>query len=87
MSRNLDGRVIGVRSVVGHGKSLKAPSTTDVPETKGDPRYYSNIAVAGKAEKPYCLWIDANKDQPVTAFQLHFADFVSKDEQFPHDRE
>ena len=79
--------MIGVRSVAGHGEFLKAPSVVGMPATNDDPRYYSNIAVAGKAEKPMCLWIDANKDQPVTAFQVHFPDFVSRDEQFPHDRE
>lgn len=45
--------------------------------------YYSNVVVDGK--KPACMWIDANHDQPITAFQLHFADFVSNDGNFAHD--
>lgn len=47
------------------------------------PRYYSNVVIDGK--KPACMWIDANHDQPITAFQLHFADFVSNDGNFAHD--
>lgn len=88
MNKNLDGRVIGVKRVVDHGKisnALFLRWTTSV--TKIDSRYYSNIVISGREENPMCMWIDANKDQPVTAFQLHFADFVSKDGQFPHDED
>lgn len=38
-------------------------------------------------KKPACMWIDANGDQPITAFQLHFADFVTTDGKFPHDED
>ena len=78
--------MIGVKRVVGHGKTSHALFLCwTASATKVDSRYYSNIVISGQDENPMCMWIDANKDQPVTAFQLHFADFVSKDGKFPHD--
>ncbi|OCL05722.1 hypothetical protein AOQ84DRAFT_399413 [Glonium stellatum] len=45
--------------------------------------YYSNVIIDG--QKPACIWIDANGDQPVTGFQVHFPEFVTSDGSFPHD--
>ena len=33
------------------------------------------------------MWIDKNNDQPVTAFQIHFPDFVTQDDNPTHDRD
>ncbi len=43
--------------------------------------YFSNVFIKGSDYKPSCLWIDANGDQPQTGFQVHFPEFVSKDDQ------
>ncbi|KAI1392685.1 uncharacterized protein F4822DRAFT_425888 [Hypoxylon trugodes] len=40
--------------------------------------YYSNVYVQGSDEKPDCLWIDGNNDQPQSGFQVHWPDFYVK---------
>jgi hypothetical protein len=45
--------------------------------------YFSNVFIKGSDYKPNCLWIDASGDQPQTGFQVHFPDFVSKNENDP----
>ena len=42
--------------------------------------WYFNVFIKGSDYKPNCLWIDANGDQPQTGFQVHFPEFVSKDD-------
>lgn len=51
----------------------------------GQYRYYSNIVIDG--QKADCMWIDKNKYQPVTGFQVHFPEFVqsTKDDPPIHD--
>ncbi|KAI9653209.1 MAG: hypothetical protein M1831_006167 [Alyxoria varia] len=43
----------------------------------GQTWYYSNIILQNGTSpyKPSCIWLDANGDQPATAFQVHFPDF------------
>ncbi|KAI9785425.1 MAG: hypothetical protein M1816_000440 [Peltula sp. TS41687] len=48
--------------------------------------YYSNIVLSGQV-KPTCMWIDRNHDQPVTAFQVHFPEFVATENTPAHDKE
>ncbi|KAI1774803.1 hypothetical protein F4818DRAFT_418994 [Hypoxylon cercidicola] len=45
--------------------------------------YYSNVYISGSNEKPDCLWIDGNNDQPQSGFQVHWPDFVQKEGQEP----
>ncbi|KAJ2996616.1 hypothetical protein NUW58_g915 [Xylaria curta] len=45
--------------------------------------YYSNIYVSETAEKPDCVWIDANNDQPQTGFQVHWPEFVGQADSIP----
>ncbi len=86
MNRNLDGRAMWVNYVVDHGKffSFGFRVSRTQPAQKF-PRYFSNIAIAGQDDKPACMWIDANGDQPTTAFQVHFPDFVMKEGELPRD--
>lgn len=68
--------------------SLRIPlSVAGQPATKGDQRYYSNIVISGRKENPLCMWIDANHDLPITAFQVHFPEFVFKVGGFEHDKD
>ncbi|KAF7563673.1 hypothetical protein G7046_g427 [Stylonectria norvegica] len=41
--------------------------------------YFSNVFVKGSNNKPDCIWIDADGDQPQTGFQVHFPEFVEQD--------
>ncbi|KAI4859909.1 hypothetical protein F4820DRAFT_462101 [Hypoxylon rubiginosum] len=45
--------------------------------------YYSNVYISGSNEKPDCLWIDGNNDQPQSGFQVHWPEFVQKDGDTP----
>ncbi|KAI6089813.1 hypothetical protein F4821DRAFT_53026 [Hypoxylon rubiginosum] len=48
--------------------------------------YYSNVYVSGSNDKPDCLWIDGNNDQPQSGFQVHWPEFVQKKDDTPIDQ-
>ncbi|KAK4677392.1 hypothetical protein QC764_405770 [Podospora pseudoanserina] len=49
--------------------------------------YYSNVFIQGSDYKPDCLWIDANGDQPQTGFQVHWPEFVQRDDGRPGEKD
>lgn len=49
--------------------------------------YYSNVFIQGSDYKPDCLWIDANGDQPQTGFQVHWPEFVQRDDGKPGEKD
>ncbi|KAK0744364.1 hypothetical protein B0T21DRAFT_357705 [Apiosordaria backusii] len=49
--------------------------------------YYSNVFIQGSDYKPDCLWIDANGDQLQTGFQVHWPEFVQRDDGKPGEKD
>ncbi|KAI1173620.1 hypothetical protein F4777DRAFT_589701 [Nemania sp. FL0916] len=47
--------------------------------------YYSNVYVGESNEKPDCLWIDGDNNQPQTGFQVHWPEFANKSDAVPGD--